>query len=134
MENSVEKIEYASIITTNSDSLICIFDEKGIIKEQSRLLIDEELEILEIVKGMDYYKLDFIYMNNTKKSNNLLRKEKITINKIISILKNINRENNEELLKYLYYEWFLNYPKSKNYLEKLVNNIKKEYTPKHENF
>ena len=133
-DNSIEKIEYASIITTNGDSFICIFDNSGTIKEQSRLLIDEELEILEIVKGMEYYKLDYVYVNNHKIKSNLLRKEKLTINKIISILNQINENNNEELLKYLYYEWFLTYPKSSNYYNKLINDIKKEYTKKHETF
>lgn len=132
--NEIERVEYGVLISTNVDALLCLFDKQGNIKELSKLLIDEELEIIEIAKGLDYYKLDYCFINSKSEYNMYLRSEKKVINKILSMLKNLKEENNESLLKYLYYEWFLSRPKSKNYYTKLVNDIKKEYSLKHEKF
>ena len=122
------------VVSSNVDAFLCLFDKNGLIKELSKLLIDEELEIIEIAKGLEYYKLDYSYIDNNNEINRYLRSEKKVINKIINLLKTIKEENNENLLKYLYYEWFLKSPKSKNYYNKLINDIKKEYSPKHKQF
>lgn len=132
--NEIERIEYGVLISSNVDAFLCLFDKNGLIKELSKLLIDEELEIIEIAKGLEYYKLDYSYIDNNNEINRYLRSEKKVINKIINLLKTIKEENNESLLKYLYYEWFLKSPKSKNYYNKLINDIKKEYSPKHKQF
>ena len=132
--NEIEKIEYGVLISCDYDAFLCILNKDGIIKEMSRLLIDEEIEILEIAKWLTNYKLDFTYIKNDFKINKYLRSEKKVIDKITNVLSKLKKENNEEFLKYLYYEWFLTTPKSKDFYEKLVKDIKKEYLPKHNEF
>ncbi len=133
-EKSIERIEYAALISTDSDAFVCIFDKFGTVKELSKLLLDEELEILEIAKGLDYYKLDYSFIEKKEINNKYLRSEKKIIKKIICTLNNLKQEKKEELLKYLYYEWFQTSPKNKNYFNKLINDITEDYTFKHKAF
>lgn len=133
-ENKIERIEYSVLISTDIDAFVCMFDKNGIIIELSRLLLDEELEILEIVKGLDYYKLDYVFEKNNVKNNKYLRSEEKIIKKIICTLNGLREEKKEDLLKYLYYEWFQTNPKSKNYFEKLIKDIKEDFTNKHKTF
>lgn len=132
-DKNVERIQYASLIATNSTIIAVIFDKKGYIKERSSLLIDEEVEILEIIKSLKRYNLDYEIKEDIK-NNNLLRSEQKIINTIINELKQIKKENKEELLKYLYYEWFYKEVKDNKYYLKLIKDIKKEYSEKHDSF
>ena len=129
----IEKISYSLLVGTSTSVIALIFDKEGKLREYSSLLIDEEVEILEIIKTLKCYNFEYEIIEKITKVN-LLREEESKIQNIIKELKNIKDNNKEELLKYLYYEWFYKEPKTNNYFNKLIKDIEKKYSNKHDKF
>lgn len=133
-ERKIEKIEYAFILCSKMEAIALIFDDKGKISERSRLLTDEELEIIEISKKVSFYNLKYKRGKKIIKKTTCLREEQRVIDNIVNILKNLKKEKREDLLNYLHYEWFLREAKNNNSFEDMINDIEKEYTLKHSEF
>lgn len=133
-DRKIEKIEYAFLLCSKMEAIAIIFDDRGRITELSRLLTDEELEIIEISKKVNFYNLKYKKESKINKYNDCLREEQKIINDIVLSLKKLKSEKKDELLNYLYYEWFLKETKNKNSYDELIEDIKKSYTYKHSEF
>ncbi|MEG2457796.1 MAG: hypothetical protein RSB41_02785 [Bacilli bacterium] len=128
----LETLTYCALFSTNEEIIACTFSSNGKILERSHLILDEELELLDLSSSIEetnikYKSLTNKFIPNLKSRNELLIIN--TINRKLDILK-----DNEELTKYLYFEWFDKYPNNTNYLNILTKSINKEYTNKHEYF
>ena len=121
---------YTCIFTTEVDAVCVKFDAMGSIILISKLLLDEEKDILE-----ELTKENKIILNYKKISNKQIQYSKFTRNEkqnIDKILNFLNKEkDNTSLIEYLYYEWF-NKMKSNNKYKDLYLGVMKEYCDKHD--
>lgn len=122
--------DYTCIFTTEVDAVCVKFDAMGSIILISKLLLDEEKDILE-----ELTKENKIILNYKKISNKQIQYSKFTRNEkqnIDKILNFLNKEkDNTSLIEYLYYEWF-NKMKSNNKYKDLYLGVMKEYCDKHD--
>ena len=103
-KQNVKIINYAALFTNGLFVIGLKFDKNGEIIGMSKLLIDEELDILDSALDMNEYNLKYRVINMNKNEFFKTRKE-VFIEKYIS--KKLNEvKDNKELLKYLYYECF----------------------------
>ena len=121
---------YTCIFTTEVDAVCVKFDMDGSIKQLSKLLLDEEKDILEELTKEN--RIILIYKkisNNQNQYSKFTRNEKQNIEKILNFLS--KEKDNTSLIEYLYYEWF-NTMKSSYKYKVLSLSITKEYSEKHD--
>lgn len=128
-KQNVKIINYAALFTNGSFVIGIKFDKNGEIIGRSKLLIDEELDILDSALDMNQYNLKYNLIADNKNVSFKTRKE-ILIEKYI--LKKLNEvENNKEMLKYLYYECF---NEKNNDFRKMLLKLNKSLTNNWDNF
>lgn len=128
-KQNVKIINYAALFTNGSFVIGIKFDKNGEIIGRSKLLIDEELDILDSALDMNEYNLKYNLIVDNKNVSFKTRKE-ILIEKYI--LKKLNEvENNKEMLKYLYYECF---NEKNNDFRKMLLKLNKSLTNNWDNF
>lgn len=126
----VDLIEYSAAFSDTNRVVIATFNKEGEVIEVSSLSLDEELEILDISETLNKKDIKYKDLKNKYERNIFTREEYIIINKIVQELEKIKQD--EEKIKYLYFEWFGN---SKNVsFKKLIDAIKKEFNEKHLDF
>ena len=125
-EDAISLRRYAALFSDGDNVIGIEFDSSGNSYMKSNLSIDDESEVLEIIKDIKYTLLDYKVKNiNNLQIKLLTRKEKeeeeYLLNKVNSMYKN----NETEKLKYIFYEL---YNEKLNDLEKvyskLINAIK----------
>lgn len=134
-QKMIRQVEYVCIFTNGYEAKGVLLNKRGQILMLSKLLIDEEEEVLDIVEMNDDIKLEIKVQNEASKGNNFLTRSEsykmFFLNKEIDSLyayKKINK------LKYLYYECFnqmeeeidITYKKLKEFLND-------NWSDKHEN-
>ena len=98
-----------------------VFNEIGNVLYLSRLLIEEEKEILTIANRLSLYNINYEICNiNNKINDNLTRKEKDIKNNLLNKINDLYKNNDYEKLSYLYYEYF---NKIENNKEEIYNNL-----------
>jgi len=102
----VRKLEYALILTNGKEAVAVLLDKKGQIIMMSRMLVDEEEEVIEIGNTMEEQFLNVLGDNELFKNEVIYLtrheyKKKFFLNKEIDIL---YTDRNVGKLKYLYYE------------------------------
>lgn len=128
-KQNVKIINYAALFTNGSFVIGIKFDKNGEIIGRSKLLIDEELDILDSALDMNQYNLKYNLIVDNKNVSFKTRKE-ILIEKYI--LKKLNEvENNKEMFKYLYYECF---NEKNNDFRKMLLKLNKSLTNNWDNF
>ncbi len=115
-----KKIEYMTLLSDGNYVIGLQIEGKKI--KKSSLLIDEELDILEDVNNLDFMNINYKIINKGINNELKTRKQRET-EKFIK--KGINKiKNDEEKLKYLYYECFDKKEENKEkILHKMLNNI-----------
>lgn len=115
-----KKIEYMALLSDGNYVIGLQIEGKKI--KKSSLLIDEELDILEDVNNLDFMNINYKIINKNINNELKTRKQRET-EKFIK--KGINKiKNDEEKLKYLYYECFDKKEENKEkILHKMLNNI-----------
>lgn len=115
--NTNNKILYCSLFTDGNNIISVEFDVKGNSIKKSYLFIDEELEALEVIKKLNYTKIEFDIIRKEKQYFKT-RKELQEQSFIHSELKTM--EDNK--LTYIYFECFGKQEKNKN---AIIDSIKK---------
>lgn len=118
--NSSTKINYCSLFTDSSNIIAIQFDKKGNSIKKSCLFIDEELEILELIKELEEKCIKFKII---KKEKDLLQ-TRVQIKEehfITNELKNM--DNNK--LSYIFYECFGKKETNKEFMLDKLNSINK---------
>lgn len=103
---NAKKIDYACIFSSNLEAYIFTFDQNGMVKGKSCLLLDEEEEVIEIVEHLDILEESFTFFNQKKYDTFKTRQECELEGYLKSQLKKLEVEKSLEKLKYLYYECF----------------------------
>lgn len=120
-EEKSEEFKYCSLLTNNKIVLGVLFNEFGNVLYLSRLLIEEEKEILTIANRLSLYHINYEICNiNNKINDNLTRKEKDIKNNLLKTINFLYKNNDFEKLNYLYYEYF---NKIENNNEKIYNSL-----------
>lgn len=126
----VEKITYCALFSDSNDVYALKFNEKGNNIKISKLLIDESEDVLDVIERCNEIKLDLEILK-PKKINNF--KTRLQLEKTKYLTKCLNRleKNNDlEKLKYLYFECFNEKETSKdiiiNKLKQGIDNAKLE--------
>ncbi len=107
------------VLFTNLNTIIGVcFNNNGNVIYLSKLLVEEEQEILIIANRLSYKEINYEVLDNYKRINdNLTRKERYIKNILLEKINELYINNNIEKLNYLYYEYF----------NKVCNNKKEEY-------
>ena len=100
-----EKIKYASIFADSKTSLVVEFNEEGKSMFKSKLLLNDDLNIIEIVHNLNKTILKYSIEKEKKVLRTTLRQE-TEIKKVLNLEIDTLYEKKDVLkLKYLYYEW-----------------------------
>lgn len=117
-------------IFTNLFDCVCVkFSNIGIIDKISKLTLVEEDDVLDEIKNKKVVDIKYNIINKNNNYNFLSRNESKILNSIINYIE--SKKESNEIIDYLYYEWFKN-KKSNNKYEELLSSISKEYSDKHE--
>ena len=117
-------------IFTNLFDCVCVkFSNIGIIDKISKLTLVEEDDVLDEIKNKKVVDIKYNIINKNNNYNFLSRNENKILNSIINYIE--SKKESNEIIDYLYYEWFKN-KKSNNKYEELLSSISKEYSDKHE--
>lgn len=120
-EEKSEEFKYCSLLTNNKIVLGVLFNEFVNVLYLSRLLIEEEKEILTIANRLSLYHINYEICNiNNKINDNLTRKEKDIKNNLLKKINFLYKNNDFEKLNYLYYEYF---NKIENNNDKIYNSL-----------
>ncbi len=103
-KNTINKIAYACLITDNKNILALEFSDSGEDIARSKLLIDDELNVLETSYNLKEYPLVYD-LTKSINPNHILRQEK-EVKRLISLeISNLYEKKDSAKLKYLYYEY-----------------------------
>ena len=124
-EGKLKTILYAAIFTDSKFSIAIEFDNNGIIKRRSYLMLEDELNTIEI--GYSLKKIKIVFNKTTKRIiNNSFSKEE----KMKSIIKDeinyLYHKKDFNKLVYYYMEWFKEYSNDINIIySKMLNELNK---------
>ena len=113
---------FTSCLIRNEDNIIALkFDDNGISKQVSNIIIEEELDILEIrvsmTKSFEYKTL------NKRKFLTSTRYDSVNRTYLQKQINSLNIDNDREKIKYLYFEYFGKYINDE---KTALNKLKKE--------
>ena len=121
-QRKVTTIEYACLFTNAIEVVAILFDKEGRSIKYSNLFIDENTEVIEVCEQLNEECFSYI-VNNKKQINNYTTRKDREIIKYIKNEFNLLIKNNEnDKLKYLYYECF---NKKENRINIVINEFKK---------
>ena len=101
-------LEYCAMFTDGYRVIAIVFNKNGNSILKSRLVLDEEEEILDISKKMDYYDFNYERMENSSREL-LTRKDEFIKQKLLEYFKKLYKNKNISVLKYLYLDYFNDY-------------------------
>lgn len=123
---NVETINYCAVFTNDINAVIIMFKQGGKVIKKSKMLVNEEMEVLSISAKIEKTNLEY-KVEKKNKFSNMTRSEKIEVNNLIEIINEL--KDNEEIINYIYFEWFNHLP-DKNAHARLIKDIKKSYSSK----
>lgn len=132
-ENSkIEKIKYATLFTDGFRIMAFQFDDGGSSIFRSRMLLDEEEEVIFISNKLIEFNFKIQKGTKRKEYKDITRLE-YEIQKVLQAeIKNSYQQRNFDKLKYLYFELFSREPDNMDRAyEKLLESINKEINYKH---
>lgn len=103
-KNIVNKVTYASLFTDGKNIIAIEFNNEGYSISYSKLLIDDELNVLEVAYDLRDYALEYEVIEPLNVITNL-RQEEEAKRLIILELNNLYQNKDLAKLKYLYYEY-----------------------------
>lgn len=103
-KNVINKIEYASIFTDGKNVLALEFNSEGLVISRSKLLIDDELNVLESIYNLKDFNLNYEVLAPLN-FDLTLRQEKEAKKLIALEIDNLYHHQDLAKLKYLYYEY-----------------------------
>lgn len=133
VNNKKKKIlKYACLLTDSYRIIGILLNNKGEIIKLSDLLIDEAFDALNISKRLQIRNIAYNILG-TRNNNYFLTRNEIKIKEYMELeLKRINKENDLEKLKYLYFEFFNKTPTDDlNIYKELLKTINTNLTNNH---
>lgn len=106
-EDAISLIRYAALFSDGNNVIGIEFDSSGNSYMKSNLSIDDESEVLEIIKDIKYTLLDYKVKNIKNLQIKLLtRKEKEEEEYLLNRVNSMYKDNETEKLKYIFYELY----------------------------
>ena len=103
-KNLINNITYAALLTDNKNVIAIEFDKEGNSISYSKLLIDDELNVLESTFNLKEYNLEYEILNKLPLNSNIRQENEAK--KVISLeINNLYQKKDLSKLKYLYYEF-----------------------------
>ena len=99
-------IKYSAVLYNGETALGILIDENGFVIKKSKLLFDEEDDIINHSKSADIYKLNYTIYKKEKINLNHTRYENNMINILNNYLSNLYKNKLYDELKYIYLECF----------------------------
>ena len=113
------------LVSNTKLSIGLLFDNKGYLLKRSSLIYEEEDEVNELSQKIPITKIKYLE-NKKQEPRKILRLE---IERKNTILEYINKLEDIEILKYLYYEYFSKESSNKEIMKKeLIKELKKNWT------
>ena len=130
--NKISLSNNTCIFCGDIDTICIKFNNDGLKDKISKLDLVEEKEILDEMLNKQKSKIKYTIISNENTYSYKTRKEIRIINDIVSYIE--KEKNNNDLIDYLYYEWFNKNTNKKDKYVELIKSIKENYTEKHNNF
>ena len=105
-KNNIKYIPYSFIATDKKCAFAFLLDNNGYIKKYSKLLIDEEEEVIEYSYNISITNLNYEIISNLKRNPFQTRNEKRIKEYINKEINNMIKNNELDKLKYLYLDCF----------------------------
>jgi len=102
----VEKIEYVALFSDDNDVIAVKFSKNGLNYQLSKLLIDEQEDVLDVSLRCELVDIEYKILNKKKESKFKTRLKIEKINYLIKSLNKLEKNNEYDKLKYLYFECF----------------------------
>ena len=103
-KKDLKKIDYAAIFTDTKNVIAIEFKEDGTSISRSKLLIDDELNVLEVLYGVKETTFNYELLESIKEESTL-RQVKEAKKLILLEINNLYQKKDKDKLKYLYYEY-----------------------------
>ncbi len=122
-----KKIEYACLFTDTKNAIAIEFNEEGVSISRSKLLVDDELNVLEVIYGIKETNINMEAIRKIK-IDNTLRQIKEAQKLILMEINNLYQKKEIDKLRYLYYEYKKENIDDINYIyESIKNDLKKDF-------
>lgn len=118
---TIKKVKYACVIYNDDVALSILFNDNGEIIGKSKLLFDEEEDVLK--EDVPLKEIDYNVIKKPKKINGLTRREAKIVLLLSKYLDKIHESKKNDEIKYMYFECF-NKVEEDN--EKAYENLKNE--------
>lgn len=118
----VKQVEYAFLLSNGLEVLAFKCDDKGISKYISKLLIDEDTEVIEVCERLSEEKINYKNLNKRNIDTFKTRNDKDIIKYIKRELNVLIKNQEYDKLKYIYYECFNEKENKVNNIVKRINN------------
>lgn len=118
---TIKKVKYACVIYNDNVALSILLNDNGEIIGKSKLLFDEEDDVLK--DDVPLKEIDYEVIKKTKKINGLTRREAKIVLLLSKYLDKIHESKKNDEIKYMYFECF-NTMEEDN--EKAYKNLKNE--------
>lgn len=119
---TIKKIEYACIFSDKNSTLAVKFNESGVSNSKSRMLIDEEIEVLEVIEKIEDNNIVYKILNTENNISFKTRNEISTYNYLLKEIRKLDKQQNINKLKYLYFDCFNEKEESR---ERIVRKLEK---------
>ena len=132
LKNSSNSIEYCLLVCDGKNALALELNKDGLVISRSKLLLNDELNLNEIMFTMKEYKLEFEKIKEYKRKNDI--RQIAEIKDLISLeINNLYKEKKLSKLKYLYLEWF-DYEENDIEIiyQNMINDLKGNFKEKHQ--
>ena len=124
---NLKKIEYACLFTDTKNAIAIEFNEEGVSISRSKLLVDDELNVLEVIYGIKETNINMEAIRKIK-IDNTLRQIKEAQKLILMEINNLYQKKEIDKLRYLYYEYKKENIDDINYIyESIKNDFKKDF-------
>jgi len=123
LNKKIVYIDYSCVISDGNEVLVLQFKRGGSIVNKSKLLIDENEEVIEYVLSLTLQNIKYEILNPLKSISFRTRKEDKIYNYILQELNRAVRKEEALKLQYLYFECFGKYEKDSN---KILKDIEKQ--------
>ena len=131
-KNSIKTFPYVCLFSDGIRVLAIEFDSTGLSQEKSKLILEEEEDVLEIVEDMEVYDLSYNVVGREKTRFFLTRKEVKMRKYLMTEIESAYHEKSYEKLKFLYEEYFetegVNYQRMK---DELISSMAVFFDSKH---
>ncbi len=126
-KKDLQKIDYVALFTDTKNVIAIEFNQEGISISRSKLLIEDELNVLEVLYGMKEHLFNYELLDSIKEDKTLRQIK--DAKKLITIeINNLYQEKEIDKLKYLYYEYKKEYIDNIEYIyENIMNDLNNEF-------